>query len=92
MPADSSAAVVPHVPADVAELLAEVRAALAQVTAPRPLLIDQTDVPTFLGVGRTTWFRWRAEGIAPKPVSAPGAGVKFKRTELEEFVAKLKTA
>lgn len=91
-PAADPAAPVPHVSVP-AELLAALRLAVAEVVGQaKPLLIDQSDVPAFLGVSRSCWFRWRAEGIAPKPVAVSGGGVKFRRADLERFVEKLKTA
>jgi predicted DNA-binding transcriptional regulator AlpA len=61
---------------------------------PVPLLLDQPAAIEFLGLSRSGWFRLKAAGRLPRPVSVPGAGVgqHWRRRDLERFVEGLKAA
>ncbi len=76
--------------ADLARLLAELPAKVAEA-ARLPALIAQEDVPGYVGVSRPVMFRLIAAGKFPKAVDA-GGGRKFRRADLDKWVAALKPA
>ena len=92
-------ALVPAEP-DFLDMLADkiaARLAVLLATAPvdpaanpkPPMLIDQEAVPGFLNISRPTFFRYKAGGKFPKPVSLDGSN-KYRIADLEAWVMKLK--
>lgn len=73
--------------ADFVELLAAVREAVAEATQPR-LLIPQKDVPGFLGISRSAFFRVKSQAGFPRPVSIPGE-VAYRAADLAAWAARL---
>lgn len=60
-----------------------------------PKLIPQHRVygPTgYTGVSRVGWFRAKAAGATPKPVSLPGGGIYYRRADLDKWVDRLQSA
>ncbi len=41
------------------------------------------------GISPSTWHRWEAQGITPKPVIRHGRIVRFAQADIEAFVKKL---
>lgn len=76
--------------AELARLLADLPAKVAEAVC-RPALIAQEDVPGYVGISRPTMFRLIAAGKFPKAVDA-GGGKKFRRADLDKWVAGLKPA
>jgi predicted DNA-binding transcriptional regulator AlpA len=56
------------------------------------LLLRQPQAWRFVGLSRTAWFRFKSMGLLPKPVSVPGVDALYRRTDLEKFVERLKSA
>lgn len=56
-----------------------------------PKLLSQRQAWEYLGVSRAAWFRMRAEGVAPRPVKLPGSGIRIRRSDLDEMIARLKS-
>ena len=54
------------------------------------LLLTENEVLEIVGTHRTTWRRWVAAGVAPKPVQI-GKGLKpairYRRYDIEEWIA-----
>jgi predicted DNA-binding transcriptional regulator AlpA len=61
---------------------------------PGPLLLSQPAAQRYLGISRSAWYRLRAAGKLPAPVSVPGAGTgpMWRRRDLEKFVERLRPA
>jgi predicted DNA-binding transcriptional regulator AlpA len=56
------------------------------------LLLTQPQAWRFVGLSRTAWFRFKGQGLLPKPVNLPGCDQLFRRSELERFVERLGSA
>lgn len=76
---------------DLSRLLAELPAKVAEA-ARLPALIAQEDVPGYVGISRPVMFRLLAANKFPKPVAITGGGKKYRRSDLDKWVAGLKTA
>lgn len=75
--------------AELSAIVAEAVAAAVKAT-PAPQLLDQSAAATYCGLARSTWFRLRAEGELPEPVSVAGSGMKWRRADLDKWLARLK--
>jgi|GEM_PF-3576961 len=62
--------------------------AAAMVTAPQ--LLDQGDAWHYCGLSRSGWFRLRSAGEIPAPVDVPGVGLRWRRTDLDKWLTRLK--
>ncbi len=62
----------------------------AELGKPRPLLVRQEDAPDALGVSRSAFFRLKGVAGFPREVRVEGAGVHFRRADLERWAAGLK--
>lgn len=61
------------------------------LTAPVvPLLLSQPAAIKYVGLSRATFFRLRSAGRLPAPVDIEGAGVTYRRSDLEKFVERLR--
>jgi excisionase family DNA binding protein len=56
------------------------------------LLLSQSEAWAYLGLARSSWYRLRAAGKLPAPVSVYGTGPRWRRADLDAWVAKLKPA
>lgn len=52
-------------------------------TKEQPAFLRQMEICERLGISDETWRRWRASGVAPRPVNLPGR----KRWRLEDIEA-----
>jgi predicted DNA-binding transcriptional regulator AlpA len=68
------------------------KAMSAPVEDQPPLLLRQPAAWRFLGLSRTAFFRFKALGMIPRPVSLPGCDPLYRRADLEKFVERLKSA
>jgi hypothetical protein len=78
---------------DPTALLDQLVAAIGARTPPATaaaLLLTQEEAWGFLGVSRSAWFRLRSADKLPAPVEIPGVGQRWRRRDLEGFVAKLR--
>jgi predicted DNA-binding transcriptional regulator AlpA len=82
----SALAVVPDA------LVAAVVAAVRANVGPLPQLFDQADAMRYVGLPRSTWFRLRSADELPAPVAVPGSGPRWRRADLDKWLAKLKPA
>jgi predicted DNA-binding transcriptional regulator AlpA len=57
-----------------------------------PLLLNQPAAWAFLGLSRSAWFRLKGAGKLPRPVSVPGCGPHWRKTDLEKWVENLRNA
>lgn len=73
-------------------LIAAVVAALREHVRPLPQLLDQPDAMRYVGLARSTWFRLRSADEIPPPVTIPGTGPRWRRADLDKWLAKLKPA
>ncbi len=73
-------------------LIAAVVAALREHVGPLPQLFDQPDAMRYVGLARSTWFRLRSADELPPPVAIPGTGPRWRRADLDKWLAKLKPA
>lgn len=71
--------------------LAELPGRIAEASR-LPALIPQEQVPAYLGISRPVMFRLLAEGKFPKPVALAHAGKKYRRADLDRWLAALKPA
>lgn len=93
MPADTS----PHSPErdapagdiDFAELLDAVRAAVVEAAA-MPRLLDGKAAMRYVGLSKSAWFRAKSAGLIPAPVYVEGSGDRYRRSDLDKFVERLK--
>jgi predicted DNA-binding transcriptional regulator AlpA len=56
------------------------------------LLLSQGEAWRYLGLARSSWYRLRAAGKLPSPVSVYGTGPRWRRADLDAWVARLKPA
>lgn len=73
---------------DLATLIA---AAVERATAPAPLLLEPRAAWTLLGLSKSGFYRLVSSGELPQPVQVPGSGPRWKRCDLERWVARLKS-
>lgn len=61
---------------------------LGEPTGPRPLsrLIRMPEVQHRVGLGRSTIYRWMAEGRFPKPVQLGGYTVAWPEHEIADWI------
>ena len=76
---------------DLAKLFADLSARVVEA-ARLPALIAQEAVPGYVGISRPVMFRLISEGKFPKSVVINGGGKKYRRTDLDKWVAALKPA
>lgn len=74
------------------DLIAAVVAAVRESVGPLPQLFDQPGAMKYVGLARSTWFRLRSMGEIPEPVSVPGTGPRWRRADLDAWLARLKPA
>ena len=55
-------------------------------TVPKTRLIRLKEVQHRVGLGRSTIYRWMAEGEFPKPVPLGGHAVAWVESEVEEWI------
>lgn len=74
------------------ELVALVTSAVTEALKanPTPQLLDQSEAARYCGLARSSWFRLRSEGKLPPPVAVAGTGLKWRRRDLDEWLARLK--
>lgn len=77
-------------PADA--LIAAVVAAMREHAGPLRQTFDQAGAIAYVGVSRSAWFRLRAADELPAPVAIPGCGPRWRRADLDRWLAKLKPA
>jgi predicted DNA-binding transcriptional regulator AlpA len=68
--------------------------AAATITPPTavPLLLPQPAAWIYLGLSRSAWFRLKSANKLPRPVSVPGVGPHWRRSDLEDWVSRLRSA
>jgi excisionase family DNA binding protein len=49
-------------------------------------LMTVSEVIAELRVPRSTFYRWRQQGIAPRAVKLPSGGVRIRRAALQEWL------
>jgi hypothetical protein len=93
MPADPpNSRPADHAPpggADFAALVDAIRAAIAEATAV-PQLLDGVQARQYLGLSKSAWFRAKSAGLLPQAVFVEGAGDKYRRSDLDKFIERLK--
>jgi predicted DNA-binding transcriptional regulator AlpA len=57
-------------------------------THQQPLLVGQPW--RYLGLSRSAWYRLLSSGQAPPPVPLPGSRPRWRRADLDSWVARLK--
>lgn len=55
-----------------------------------PALLRQEDVPGYLGVSRSAFFRLKGATGFPREVRVEGAGVHYRRADLDAWVGRLR--
>ncbi|VTT97957.1 unnamed protein product [Gemmataceae bacterium] len=75
--------------ADFAAIVDAVKAAVSE-TLSLPVLLNQERAWKFLGVSRSAFFRLKGSRGFPGEVNVPGAGVHYRRVDLERWAAGLK--
>lgn len=75
---------------EFAETVAKAVAELLLVGTPQTL--NGKEARTYLGMSKSAFSRARAADELPKPVRVPGAGLRYRRKDLELWVEKLKPA
>lgn len=60
--------------------------------AEEPLLIDQKEAIRLSGLPRSTWYRLRASGRAPKPVRLDGTRPRWRRADILRWVERMNSA
>jgi predicted DNA-binding transcriptional regulator AlpA len=63
-----------------------------QAAKPVGELLSQPQSWAFVGVTRSVWFRLRAEGKLPPPVGSATGNPRWRRSDLQSWVARLKPA
>jgi predicted DNA-binding transcriptional regulator AlpA len=58
--------------------------------APVPLLLNGVKAARYLGLSRSGWFRAKAVVGFPKPVRVLGNGDRWRKADLDEWVAKMR--
>lgn len=78
-------------PADLDALLAELRTIREALARPAgwPLLLTPAEAAEFVGLSRSALYRL-VSADAIKAVDVPNAGVRFRRSDLEKLVERLK--
>ena len=77
--------------ADFAALVETVKAAITEaVGTPVPQLLDQVAAMNYVGLKRSGWFRLKSAGLLPKPVYLEGSGERFRRADLDRWIAAMK--
>jgi len=56
-----------------------------------PLLLSQREAAAYLGLSRAAWYRLRAAGALPLPVRPTGGDLRWRRLDLEEWAANLRS-
>ena len=57
---------------------------------PVPLLLTQEQAWRYVGLRRSAWYELRSAGELPDGIEIPGAGLRWRRSDLERWVEKLK--
>jgi predicted DNA-binding transcriptional regulator AlpA len=70
--------------------LAKPTDALPPAAEPVPLLLPQPAAWRYAGLSRSGWFRLRSQGALPAPVRVKGAGLLWRRADLEQWAARLR--
>ena len=67
-----------------------IAAAVAEATSILPQLLDQGDAWTYCGLSRSGWFRLKSAGELPAPIHVSGVGLRWRRADLDKWLARLK--
>ena len=52
-----------------------------------PLLVDAATAARLCGVSRATWYSWQASGAIPAAILRRGRIVRWRRSEIESWIA-----
>lgn len=52
-------------------------------------LLTPAKAARICGISPSTWHRWEAQGVTPKPVIRRGRIVRFARADIERFMETL---
>jgi hypothetical protein len=80
---------VTDAPATLNDVCRELKQLRVTLASPQSELLTANQAARFLGVGRTKFFEMVAAVAALKPVKLPGAGKRWRRTDLIAFVTGL---
>ena len=75
---------------ELRELAALVAAELADRNSRTPELLDSGEAREYVGLRKTAWHALRSAGRLPKPVDVQGAGLRWRKRDLDEWLRKLK--
>jgi predicted DNA-binding transcriptional regulator AlpA len=64
----------------------------APQTPPQPPALTTTRPWLTIGCSRSAWFRWRSEGIAPRPLDLPGCRPTWRVSDLVRWLDKVRLA
>ena len=56
-----------------------------------PQLLTQDQAFKYVGLSRSAWFRLKSMGELPAPVNVEGSDVRYRRTDLDRWIARLKS-
>ncbi|MFO0821633.1 MAG: hypothetical protein U0792_00575 [Gemmataceae bacterium] len=59
---------------------------LGTVTTPQSL--SQPQAWAYLGLSRSAWFRLKSAGLLPKPITLAGAGDRWRKRDLDDWLVK----
>lgn len=75
------------------QITAIIKAAVAEAVASgTPALLDQVQARTYCGMSKSGWHRARSAGLVPRPVHIEGSGLRWKRSDLDDWISKMKPA
>jgi len=58
------------------------------LSLPEEGLLQLKDILRYIKVGRSTWWKWVKEGIAPPPTRKIGAATFWRASDIRDFIAK----
>lgn len=61
-----------------------------RLAAPAAQTFDQPGAIAYSGLPRSTWFRLRSAGKLPAPVEVEGTGPRWRRSDLDKWLERLK--
>jgi predicted DNA-binding transcriptional regulator AlpA len=64
----------------------------AVAAMPVPALLDGVRAMNYLGLSRSGWFRAKSAVGFPRPVRVEGSGLRWRRSDLDEWVSRMRPA
>ncbi len=75
---------------DFDALVAKLDLILETVAKPTAQLLDQPAAMGYCGLKRSGWFRLKSAGLLPKPLTLEGSGERWRRADLDRWIAAMK--